>query len=129
MLSQRRYPVASLYRKKLNAGNLPIAVLACAKACLIKRLRRTAEIAKIHTAGGLVGRMHGELRKTDVGAADGDLFAGEVAQRGAAGDIAAVDVLLYRDIGAFANMLKDGLRYRVGGVALVGVVFDKNTAV
>ena len=73
--------------------------------------------------------MHGQLGKADVHRIHGDVGGADIAQRGPAEQIGAVRVMLHRHARPAADLRKDRLAHRVGGVLLVGVVLDDDTAV
>lgn len=83
----------------------------------------------VRRARGLKGRVHRQLRETDVHGVERYLRVGDVAERRAARHVGAVGVILHRHAGALADAAEDAGGNGVGGVALVGVVFDDNTAV
>ena len=73
--------------------------------------------------------MHGQLRKADVHARDGDLRRGDGAERRAAGKVRAVGVDLHGGLRLAADGREQGAGHAVGRIALVGVELDDHAAV
>ncbi len=87
------------------------------------------KIPAVQNTCRLIGGVHGELRETDVRGADGELGAGDVAERGASGEIRAVVEELHGHPCPAAELLHDGTGDGIGGIFLIRAVFDDDAAV
>ena len=89
----------------------------------------TDQIFCIFDTGGLVRRMHGKLRQSDIDSVQCNLRVGNIAKCGSACHIGTVGKSLNRDTSGMADILEHGCRNGISTIFLIGILFNDNSLI